>query len=141
MPQRIDQSLSARRLAEYVMLGFAGLALMLAMLGTYGVLSYSIGQRTREIGIRIALGAQRNNILRMVLRKGAALAAFGLASGALAALWLSGFLRSLLFGIRPDDPLTIAAGAAVLVAVTLLACYLPARRAASVDPGITLRSE
>ena len=141
MPQRIQRSLATRRMAGFIMLGFAALAVALAVLGTYGVLSYSISQRTHEIGIRIALGAQRGNILSMMLRRGLALAAAGLCCGILATWWLGRFLSSLLFGVGPRDPLTILGGAALLAAVTLVACYLPARRAADVDPGISLRWE
>jgi putative ABC transport system permease protein len=141
MPERIANSLSARRLAEFIMLGFALLAVILAVLGTYGVLSYSIGQRTHEFGIRMALGAQRGGIIAMVLRKGLGLACAGLACGALAAWWLARLLSSLLYGVSPRDPLTLCAAVALLAAVTLIACYVPARRAASVDPGITLRWE
>lgn len=141
MPQRIESSLAARRLAEYIMAGFAFLAVALAVIGTYGVLSYSIGQRTHEIGIRLALGADPHGILGMVLVRGMRLAGAGLVCGGLAALGLSRFLSSLLYGIDARDPWTLLGGAGLLAAATMAACYVPARRAATVDPGVTLRSE
>jgi putative ABC transport system permease protein len=141
MPQRIEGSLATRRLAEYIMAGFAFLAVALALIGTYGVLSYSISQRTHEIGIRLALGAEPRGIVAMVLGRGMTLAAAGLLCGGLGALWLGRFLSSLLYGIDARDPLTLLGGAGLLAAATLAACYLPARRAATVDPGVTLRSE
>jgi len=118
-----------------------GMALLLGAIGLYGVIAYSVSQRTREIGIRMALGAQREYILRLILRQGTKLALIGVASGIAAALGLSHFLSSLLFGVKPTDPLTLLGVTIVLVIVALLASYIPARRAMRVDPVIALRYE
>jgi hypothetical protein len=128
-----------------VLLGaFAILALLLASVGIYGVISYSMTQRVREIGIRMALGAVKRDVLRMVVGQGLRLAVAGIAIGAVAALLLARLLPSfshLLYGVWPWDPLTLMAVSLVLISVALLACYLPARRAARVDPMIALRHE
>jgi ABC-type antimicrobial peptide transport system permease subunit len=121
---------------------FATVALLLAMLGTYGVLSYSTSQRTRELGIRMALGAQPGDVVGMVLRNGLTLAALGLVIGAVVYVGIGGrVLSALLYGVGPRDPLTLAAGIILLAMAALLACWVPARRAASVDPAVTLRIE
>jgi putative ABC transport system permease protein len=120
---------------------FGLLALLLAAVGIYGVISYAVSLRTREVGIRMALGAGRRNVLAMVLRQGLALIGLGLALGFAASLALTRFLSSLLYEVRPTDLATSLAVAAVLAAVALLASYLPARRAASVDPMVALRYE
>jgi len=109
--------------------------------GIYGVLSYVVGQRTQEIGIRMALGAQRGDVLRTFLRDGARMTLIGVAAGGAAAFALARVMSSMLFGVRPTDPLTFGGVALLLCAIALLACYVPARRAASVDPMQALRSE
>jgi putative ABC transport system permease protein len=135
-----SQSVFMRRYSMLLVGGFAVLALVLSIVGIYGVISYGVVQRTQELGVRVALGAQRRDIVLMVLRDGTALAAAGIVIGAAAALWLTRFLRSLLFGIQTSDPLTYVGVAALLAAVALLASYLPARRATRVDPLIALRA-
>jgi len=120
---------------------FAGLALLLTAIGLYGVMAYSVIQRSQEIGIRIALGAQTGDVLKMVLRQGLKLTALGLLIGLAAAYALTRYMQSLLFGVKPADPLTFAAIALLLVAVALLACWVPARRATKVDPLEALRTE
>jgi ABC-type antimicrobial peptide transport system permease subunit len=120
---------------------FAALALALAAVGIYGVVSHAVGQRTREIGIRIALGARAWDVLRLVLHDGLGLVSLGLGLGLAAALGLAGALDDLLFDVSPRDPLTLAAVAALLLGVALAACGLPARRASRVDPVRALRYE
>ena len=121
--------------------GFAALTLALAALGIYGTVAYSVGLRTREIGIRMALGAQGADVLRLVLGQGVKLAAAGLVLGLGTTLALSHLLTTLLYGIKPTDPSTLAAVAALLVGVSLLASWLPARKAARIDPLRALREE
>jgi len=124
------------------MLGLAGgMALLLGVVGIYGVISYTVSQRTREIGIRMALGARREELTRMFVRHGVLLATIGAAIGLVAALGLSRVMSSLLFGVGASDPLTFALVALVLVAAAGAASYLPARRAAAVDPALALRAE
>ncbi|HYT19195.1 MAG TPA: FtsX-like permease family protein [Candidatus Polarisedimenticolia bacterium] len=120
---------------------FASFALILAAVGIYGLIAYSITQRTQELGIRIALGAQRRDVLRLVLRQGTRLTLFGLALGVAAALGITRLMTSLLFGTSPTDPLTFAGVAGLLVFVALLACFIPARRATRIDPLVALRYE
>jgi predicted permease len=132
----------ARTSFTLVMLGIAGaIALTLGIIGIYGVISYTVSQRQREIGIRLALGAQGGDVLQMVLRQGAKTALVGVAIGIAAALGLTELMRSLLFGVSPQDPLTLASVAALLILVALLASYIPARRAMLVDPAVALRYE
>jgi ABC-type antimicrobial peptide transport system permease subunit len=120
---------------------FAGLALLLAAVGLYGVLSYSVGQRTREIGVRMALGAQSADVVSMVVRHGFKLASLGLLLGAAAAFALTRLLRTVLYEVSPFDPASFAAVAIVLALIGLFACWLPARRATRVNPIEALRAE
>jgi putative ABC transport system permease protein len=120
---------------------FALLALLLDAVGLYGVVAYSVAQRTREIGIRLALGAPRSAVLRLVMRQGMSLTLLGVTLGLLASYALTRLLKSLLYGVTPTDPLTFAAIALLLTFVALLACWIPARRVAKVDPLIAMRCE
>jgi predicted permease len=137
----ISQSLAARRFTMILLAVFAGLAVVLASVGIYGVLSYVVGQRTQELGIRMALGARRVEVLGQVLGQGARLALAGIALGLVAALGLTRLMTGLLIGVRPADPATFAAVAVLLCAVALAACYVPARRAMGIDPMVALRAE
>jgi len=120
---------------------FAALALILALVGIYGVMTWSVGQRTREIGIRVALGAGSGEVLTMIIGYGLKLSALGLALGIAGAFALRRLLRGLVFDVSPSDPLIYAGVAALMLSVALLACYIPARRASRVDPLIALRWE
>jgi predicted permease len=137
----VDDSMTLPRFAMLVLGSFAGLALLLASVGMYGVISYFVGQRTQEIGVRVALGAQRRNVFGMVLSQGARLAAEGIALGLLAAFAATRMMVGFLYGVQPIDLLTFAALPFLLLAIALLACYLPARRAMRVDPMVALRHE
>jgi predicted permease len=141
MDQLLYESVSSSRFRAVLFAVFAALALLLAMIGIYGVMAYSVSQRTHEIGIRTALGAHQSNILQTILREGAILALLGVAIGLVAALALSRALAGLLFGVQATDPLTFAAVAILLLSVALAACYFPARRATRVDPMVALRYE
>jgi putative ABC transport system permease protein len=120
---------------------FASVALVLAAIGIFGVLSYAVSQRTREIGIRMALGAQEGTVIGLVVRQAMILVVSGVAAGTIAALFLSQTMTRMLFDVAPTDPATFASVAGVLVAVALFASYLPARRATRVDPVVALRAE
>ena len=120
---------------------FGAFTLLLASIGIYGVISYSVAQRTQEIGIRLTLGAQRRNVFGMILNQGARLAGLGMAIGLILAFGVTRLMSSFLFGVQPADPLTFAAVCALLLAVAFLACYIPARRATRVDPLTALRYE
>jgi len=137
----VSASLSQRRFSLEVIGLFALTALLLASIGVYGVISYLVSERTREIGIRLALGAQKSNILRVILQQGLQLALAGAVVGLLCAVVLSHFMASLLYGVKPTDPLSFASVAALFIGVALLACYLPARRAMKIDPMDALRHE
>jgi putative ABC transport system permease protein len=141
MDQIVADSVAGPKFQTILLGAFGSLGLLLAMVGIYGVISYGVTQRTREIGVRMALGAQRRDVLRMVVGEGMLLAGTGVALGIGGALALSRFLRSLLFEIKPTDPATFVAVAVVLTLVALLACYIPARRAMRVDPMHALRYE
>jgi putative ABC transport system permease protein len=141
MPEVISDSTAAQRFSAILLGSFAIVALLLSGIGIYGVISYLIGQRTHEIGIRMALGAQQSKVLFQVLGEGLKLAIIGAAIGLAAAFALTRLMTNLLFGVSPTDPLTFAAVAALLVTVALAACYIPARRAAAVDPMVALRHE
>src|SRR5262249_46017167 len=134
-------SLATRRFTLTLLSLFGALALILAAVGVYGVFSCSVAARTREIGIRMALGAKRTAVLGSVLKQASSLALVGLASGLAASLAVTRLLSSLLFGVKAFDPSTLAAVAGLLAAVALASSYLPARRAAGVDPSVTLRYE
>src|SRR5260370_14756380 len=139
--ETLSASLSERRFSMQIVALFALTALLLAGLGIYGVISYMLSERTHEIGIRLALGAQRRNILRLVACQGLGLAIAGAALGLVCALIVSHLMAGLLYGVRPTDPLTFAGVVLVLIGVALLACYIPARRAIRVDPLVALRHE
>jgi ABC-type antimicrobial peptide transport system permease subunit len=141
LQRTIHDSLLRDRLMATLSGFFGGLAALLAMVGLYGVISYSVARRTNEIGIRMALGAQRLNIVNMVLGEAGLLLVIGLAVGIGLALILSKTASSLLFGLKPRDPLTILLAVLGLAAVAILASYIPARRAAGLDPMVALRNE
>ncbi|MGH8101024.1 MAG: FtsX-like permease family protein, partial [Chthoniobacterales bacterium] len=141
MDHIVSQSLASRRFAMILLAVFAALALLLSSIGIYGVISYIAGQRTHEIGVRIALGAQRSDVLKIVLGQGARLALIGVAIGLAASAGLTRLMSKILFGVSSLDPLTFASVAIVLTLVALAACYVPARRAMRVDPMVALRYE
>jgi predicted permease len=141
MEQLVDRSLSRPRFNMILLGFFALLAALLASIGMYGVMSYSVTQRTKEIGIRIALGAQKRDVLKLIVRRGLKLTLIGIVMGATGAFLLTHVMTSLLFGVSPTDPLTFISVGGLLFIVALLACYLPAVRATKVDPLITLRYE
>jgi putative ABC transport system permease protein len=141
MEQIVSNSMTRPRMYAVLVGIFAGVAFALAAIGLYGVMAYSVAQRTREIGVRIALGAERRDVIQLVLRNSLMLTSAGIGLGLFGAAALTRFLESLLFGIRPFDPVTFAAAAITFAAVAAIAAYLPARRAASVDPLVALRYE
>jgi predicted permease len=137
----VARSIASQRFSVILLGIFAALALLLASVGIYGVLSYLVGQRTQEIGVRMALGARHFDVLRLVLADGARMMLIGVAIGVVAALGLTRWMASMLFGVKPTDPLTFAAVAVVLCGIGLCACYVPAHRAMRVDPILALRHE
>ena len=139
LPDALGQSVSRERFRTFLLGSFGALALVLAAVGIFGVVSYSVSQRTREIGVRMALGAQRRDILHLILGQGAQLALLGLGLGVLLAFLVTRWIASLLYNVSATDPLTFGAVAAVLLGVAVTACYLPARRAMRVDPMVALR--
>lgn len=141
LEESLSSAVGQQRISAFLLGIFAALALVLAAIGIYGVTSYSVAQRSKEIGIRIAMGAQPRDVLRLILGFGAKLAFIGVFSGMIATLALTQLMKTMLFGIAATDPLTMGAVSLTLIGVTLLACYIPARRAMSVDPVIALRAE
>ena len=137
----VEKSVAQRRLTMLLLTIFAGAALVLAAVGIYGVIAYSVTQRTQEIGIRMALGAQRTDVLGMVMRQSAALALAGIVIGAAGALALTRLMTDLLFEVKPFDPLTFLTVAAALGVIAMLASFIPGHRATRVDPVVALRAE
>ena len=141
LEEAVDSSFDSRRVVMFLLVAFAILAVFLSALGIYGVLAYDVSQRTREIGVRSAIGASRGQIATLVLRQGLLKGGMGVGLGLVGAALLSGSITTLLFNVRPMDPAVYAAVSLVLIAVALLASYLPARRASRIDPLVALRDE
>lgn len=141
MKEVVSSSLGSWRFRAILLTSFAGLALLIAAIGTYGVMSYAVSRKTHEIGIRMALGAQKTDVLRLVVRQGMIPALIGVSVGLGAALALTRLLASMLYGVKPTDPLTFIAVSLILLGVAVLACYIPARRATRIDPMVALRYE
>jgi ABC-type antimicrobial peptide transport system permease subunit len=139
--QTMDRQLSSERITAQLSTFFGLLALVLACLGLYGLLSYEVTRRTREIGIRMAVGAQSHNVVGLVLTKAVGLIVAGAIAGIAVALGVTRFLSSFLYGVKAGDPITLVAVAFLLALVALAACYIPARRATQVDPLVALRYE
>jgi ABC-type antimicrobial peptide transport system permease subunit len=137
----IEDSLTARRITMILLGGFAVVALLLASVGIYSVISFVVGQRTHEIGVRVALGARDGDVMRLVLREGLKMALLGVIAGVAAASGLTRLMANQLFEVGPQDPLTFVAVATVLTLIALIACYFPARRALRFDPMVALRHE
>jgi putative ABC transport system permease protein len=141
MTDRVGTQLSAERMIAVLLSIFSGVALLLAAIGVYGVMAYSVAQRTREIGIRMALGAEGKDLLKLIVGQGLTLVVIGAGVGLLLSLAFTRLLQTLLFGVSATDPLAFGAIIALLMLVGLMACYLPARRATKVDPLVALRYE
>jgi predicted permease len=141
MRQKVSSSLAQRRFTLALLSVFAAIALLMASIGIYGVISYAVAQRTQEIGIRVALGAQTGDVMKLIVGQGMILAAAGVLLGLVGALGLTRLMEGLLFGVSATDPVTFAAISLLLILVAGLACYIPARRAAKVDPMVALRCE
>jgi len=141
MEEIVSRSISKQRLTMFLLTAFSALALVLSSVGIYGVISYLTGQRTHEIGVRVALGASSSDVLRMVLGEGMRITLIGVAIGLAAAFGLTRLITTIIYGVGATDPITFAAVAILLSAIALFACYIPARRAMRVDPMIALRYE
>jgi ABC-type antimicrobial peptide transport system permease subunit len=141
LEEAVDSSFDSRRVVMFLLAAFAMLAVFLSALGIYGVLAYDVSQRTREIGVRSAIGASRGQIATLILRQGLWKGGIGVGLGLVGAVLLSSSIKTLLFNVRPTDPAVYAAVSFVLIAVALLASYLPARRASRIDPLVALRDE
>jgi putative ABC transport system permease protein len=141
MDEMLAKEVATQRFNAGALVGFAGVAVLLAAVGIYGVMAYAVGQRTREIGVRMALGAERSVVLRMVLNEGLRLALLGVVLGVSAAFGLTRLMTSLLFGVKASDPATFLIVTLALIAVALAACWIPAHRATRVDPVVALRYE
>jgi putative ABC transport system permease protein len=141
MTEWVDSSVAAPRYRTTLLALFAALAMILAATGIYGVMSYSVAQRTHEIGVRMAMGARQFDVLKLVVRQGMLLTVIGVVVGLAGAFALTRVMSTLLFGVTAKDPLTFGVVAALLIAVAFLACFVPARRATKVDPLVALRYE
>jgi ABC-type antimicrobial peptide transport system permease subunit len=141
MAVQIDESLFVERMVAVLSVAFGALATLLAAIGLYGVMSYAVTRRTREIGIRMALGAERGRVLWLVLREVAAMALAGIAGGLAAALWVTRQVQSQLYGLSPNDPLTLGIAMGLLATVAIASGYIPARRATTIDPMIALKQQ
>jgi putative ABC transport system permease protein len=141
MEENIAQSISQPRFRTVLLAVFAGIALVLAAVGIFGVMAYSVAQRTRELGLRMALGASRGQVLQLVLAHGVRLTLIGVAIGLAGTFFLTRYVSSLLFNVPAYDPMTLVGGVAALIVISICACYIPAQRATLVDPIVALREE